>query len=406
MNLPVKTMLLKFPLISLFALSICVFANQPGTSAAVTPSIKNTKNSGQTPAVSFNDNDYRLSKLTIEEKIGQLLMPRLRWQIKGVDSSTVDLMKTVPVGGIALYRDNVENIPQLQAFTKDLQALARLPLFIAIDEEGGRVSRIGRLFSGPTPPAYDIGSRGDFTAAYAAACTIGRRLTHLGINMNFAPIADIWSNPANKAIGNRAFGKTPDITAEMVAVTVRGFASQGVLAVVKHFPGHGDTYEDSHYHPAVYPHKREHFNKVEAIPFVKAIEAGTAGIMTGHIVTPAFKESRLLMSWKAPFVKAGALPVTFSDFWLQDVLRKDMGFDGLIISDALDMRALTDHFTSEQIILGTFLAGADILLVPPNPKEAFKIMIDAYNTGLFDEERVNRSVRRVLKAKERWLIRE
>ncbi|MDR2579853.1 MAG: hypothetical protein LBC85_02525, partial [Fibromonadaceae bacterium] len=149
--------------------------------------------------------DYWLSKLTVEEKIGQLLMPRLPWRAKNVDAKIRDLLKTVPVGGIALFRDNVETIPQVQALTKDLQTLARVPLFIAMDEEGGRVSRIGRLFDKATPPAFDIGAKGDSTVAYNTARTIGQRLTQLGVNMNFAPIADIWSNPANTVIGNRAF---------------------------------------------------------------------------------------------------------------------------------------------------------------------------------------------------------
>jgi beta-N-acetylhexosaminidase len=344
--------------------------------------------------VSPTDNsqyDYWLSKLTIEEKIGQLLMVRLPWRAKEIDSKTRELMKDVPVGGIALFRDNMETTQQIQTLTKDLQALARLPLFIAIDEEGGRVSRVGKFFDKPTPPAYDIGKKGDTAVASATARIIARRLTQLGINMNFAPIADIWSNPVNTVIGNRAFGKKPDIVGDMVEATVRGFASEGVLSVTKHFPGHGDTKEDSHNQLAIYPHGCERFNQMEALPFIKASKAGTDGIMVGHIITPAFKES-------------DSLPVTFSNFWLQDILRKEISFDGLIITDGLDMRALTDNFTAAQIVLGTFLAGADILLMPVNPKIAYQALLDGYNSGLFDENRLNQSLRRILRAKEKWLV--
>jgi len=358
-----------------------------------------------TSILKTSQEDYWLSQLTIEEKIGQLLMPRLPWSAKSVDAKIQELMKDIPVGGIALFRDNVNNTQQVQTLTKDLQALARLPLFIAIDEEGGRVSRVGKLFDKPTAPAYDIGNQGDTAAAYAIARTIGKRLTKLGINMNFAPVADIWSNPSNTVIGNRAFGQTPDIVGDMVDASVRGLNTEGVLPVVKHFPGHGDTKEDSHYQLAIYPHGRERFNQIESRPFISASKAGTAGIMVGHIATPAFKDSRHQLEWVAPLAKSGTLPVTFSDFWLQDILRKEIGFDGLIITDGLDMRALTDNFTCAQIVLAAFLAGSDILLMPVNPKVAYQALLDGYKAGLFDEERLNQSLRRILRAKEKWLVK-
>jgi len=335
--------------------------------------------------------DSRLSKMTVEEKIGQLLMIRLPWNAKEVGPKVRELMKDVPVGGVALFRDNMENAGQIQTLTKDLQSLAHLPLFIAIDEEGGRVSRVGKFFDKPTPPAYEIGKKGDTAAASATARIIAKRLTQLGINMNFAPIADIWSNPVNTVIGNRAFGKEPNIVGEMVEATVRGFALEGVLSVTKHFPGHGDTKEDSHNQLAIYPHGRERFDQMEALPFMKASKAGTDGIMVGHIITPAFKES-------------DSLPVTFSNFWLQNILRREIGFDGLIITDGLDMHALTDNYTAAQIVLGTFIAGADILLMPVNPRIAYQALLDGYNSGLFDENRLNQSVRRILKAKEKFSI--
>ncbi|MCL1967195.1 MAG: glycoside hydrolase family 3 protein [Fibromonadales bacterium] len=336
--------------------------------------------------------DYWLSQLTIEEKIGQLLMIRLPWKAKEVGPNVRELMKDVPVSGIALFSDNMESAEQIQKLIKDLQALARLPLFIAIDEEGGRVSRVGKFYGKATPPAYEIGKKGDTAVASATARVIAQRLTKLGINMNFAPIADIWSNPDNTVIGNRAFGKKPDIVGEMVEATVRGFASEGVLSVTKHFPGHGDTKEDSHNQLAIYPHERGRFDQMEALPFIKASKAGTDGIMVGHIITPAFKES-------------DSIPVTFSIFWLQDILRREIGFDGLIITDGLDMRALTDNYATAQIVLGTFLAGADILLMPGNPRMAYQILLDGYNSGLFDENRLNQSLRRILRAKGKWLVR-
>lgn len=351
------------------------------------------------PPLELSAEDYWLARLTIEEKIGQLIMIRLPWQTTTVNARVRNLVETIPIGGVILFADNVVSIRQVQALTRDLQALATIPMFIATDEEGGRVSRVGRLFDRPVPPAFNIGVQRNPEVAYAAARTIGQRLALLGINMNFAPVADIWSNPANTVIGNRAFGQDLETVGDMVEASVQGLASEGVLSVVKHFPGHGDTYEDSHYQLAFHPHGRERFDRMEAIPFKRGISAGSDGVMIGHISTPAFEDNRSLLYWMAPWVESGALPATFSDFWVQDVLRGEMGFDGLIITDALDMRALTDHFTCAQIALGAFLAGADILLMPVDPGRAFHALLDGYHSGQFDQERLNQSLRRIIRAK-------
>ncbi|MCL2500931.1 MAG: glycoside hydrolase family 3 protein [Defluviitaleaceae bacterium] len=329
-------------------------------------------------------------------------MPRLAWQAASVTPQFTDWLSRYPVGGIILFGNNVSSVEQVQKLTTDLQAVAApLPLFIAIDEEGGRVSRVGRLFDDlPAPAAFAIGNTGDTNVAYEAARTIGRRLMQLGVNMNFAPVADVWTNPSNTVIGNRAFGSDAYVCGEMVAAFVRGLHAEGIFSVVKHFPGHGDTYEDSHYRMAFYPHGRERFDTVEAVPFLAGIAAGADGVMAGHISTPLLQNEEPVLDWMGPWLESGTLPATFSDFWLQDVLRGEMGFDGLIITDALDMRALTDHFTVEQIALGAFLAGADILLMPTHTERAFYALLDAYHTGVFTTERLHDSLRRILNAKE------
>jgi len=343
--------------------------------------------------------DYWLAQLTIEEKIGQLLMLRLPWRATTANRGVRELLEAVPAGGIILFGDNVVSIPQVQALTEELQGLARLPLFIAADEEGGRVSRVGRLFVMPSPPAFSLGVQGDPAATYYAARIIGQRLTLLGLNMNLAPVADIWSNPRNSVIGNRAFGREPQVVGDMVEAATQGLAAEGVMSVVKHFPGHGDTYEDSHYWLAFFRHGRERFDQMEALPFVRGIRAGADGVMIGHIATPSFEGSRPLLDWMEPWIESGSLPATFSDFWLQDILRGEMGFDGLIITDALEMRALTNHFTCAQIALGAFLAGSDILLMPANPVAAFQALLDGFHAGVFDEQRLHQSLRRIFRTK-------
>lgn len=345
--------------------------------------------------------EYWLGQLSTEEKIGQLFMLRLPWQTLYADASVKSLLEEIPAGGVILFGDNVDSVEQVTALTIALQALSRVPLLIAVDEEGGRVSRVGRLFEqGATTSAYSIGqSPNPETLAFETGEYIGRELTRFGINMNFAPVADVWSNPKNEVIGQRAFGREAEAVSFLVELSVQGLHAGGAMAVVKHFPGHGDTYEDSHFKLAVYHHPLNRFNEKEALPFISGITAGAEGVMVGHITTPYIGGHSPLLGWMQPYIDSGKLPATFSDFWLQTVLRGEMGFNGLIITDALEMRALTDRFNCGQIALGAFLAGADILLLPHNLSEAFETMLNGYRKGLFNEERLNQSVRRILRAK-------
>jgi len=351
------------------------------------------------PIVEPSPEDLWLAELTVEEKIGQLLMPRLPWGTTAVDERVRRLFEEVPVGGVILFADSAVSAQQVRALTEGLQALADRPLFVAADEEGGRVSRFGRLFRERVPPAFEIGSLGDPEEAYSAARLVGSQLAGLGINMNFAPVADIWSNPANAVIGNRAFGREAGPVADMVEAAVRGFAGEGIMSVIKHFPGHGDTAEDSHYMLAFHHHGRDRFDSAELVPFARGITAGADGVMIGHIATPAMPGATAFLDWMEPWVEAGTLPATFSDFWLGEVLRGEMGFEGLIITDALEMRALTDSFSCEQIALGAFLAGADILLMPTDTVRARDALLEGLRSGLFDEERLDESLRRIFRAK-------
>jgi beta-N-acetylhexosaminidase len=342
-----------------------------------------------------------LSQMTIREKIGQLFIYRLPGGAKTVNTAVRQLTEELHPGGFILFGENVESIDQVHSLTEGLQTLSKILLFIAIDEEGGRVSRIGKLYEEKIPPALQIGETGDPQNVYDAYVTIGERLHSLGVNMNYAPVADIWSNEANTVIGNRAFGRNAEIAANMVEAAVKGLKDTGVLSVVKHFPGHGDTAEDSHFHIAMYNHDRTRFDAMEAIPFLRGIHAGTDGVMVGHIATPLLKKENPIAEWMGPLFESGRLPATFSDYWLTDVLRGEMGFDGLIITDALEMGALTAHFTQEQIAVGAFLAGSDILLIPTDPKTAFAAILNAYESGIITEERLDASVKRILQAKHR-----
>ena len=348
--------------------------------------------------------DYWLEQLTLEEKIGQLFMIRLPWQSTSVDARIRRTLEVIPVGGIILFRDNVTSTSQVQTLISDLQNLSpRLPLFMSVDEEGGRVSRLGHIFpDGPTPSALEIGQSGDIARAYEVGQTLAERLLSLGFNMNFAPVADVWSNPTNTVIGNRAFGHTAEEVIPFVSATVEGMQNNGVFAVLKHFPGHGDTNEDSHFELAFQNFGRERFDELESRPFIAGVESNVSGVMMAHISTPEFRhlQNPPLFDFLVPWHENGNLPATFSSYWIRDILRGEMGFDGLVITDALDMRAISDNFDDGQSALAAFLAGADILLMPVNVENAFNAMVEAYHAGVFDRERLNESVRRILTAKE------
>lgn len=330
-----------------------------------------------------DDIDEIISHMHIREKIGQLFVVRMPPNMQQAEM----LIENQAIGGFVFFGSDVTTVEDMQDRIGWLQYQSSVPLFIAVDEEGGRVSRVGRLFPEAIGSPFSVGLLGDPQNAYNMYQEIGNRLVYLGFNMNFAPVADIWTNPQNAVIGDRSFGTEPELVADMVAEAVRGLQSTGILSVIKHFPGHGDTVEDSHFLRAFYHHDRARFNEVEAIPFISGIEAGARGVMMGHITTP-------LLTPDTPTQTS-----VFSEYLIQAVLRQEMGFSGLIITDALDMRAVTDYYTEEEIMLNAFLAGADILLMPRNPITAHQIMYEAYQNGLFTTERLHESLRRILQAK-------
>ena len=329
--------------------------------------------------------DEIIAQMTLREKVGQLFVVRMPDMLRAQS-----LIEDYHIGGFVLFSSDVSSIYQVQQLISDLQENSAIPLFIAVDEEGGRVSRIGRLFEERIPSPYAIGSTGDPQQAYDAYYLIGQRLALLGFNMNFAPVADIWTNPSNTVIGDRAFGTEPDVVADMVEAAIQGLQSAGILSVIKHFPGHGDTLEDSHYNMAFFHHDKERFEQIESLPFRRGIEAGADGIMLGHIAA-------------LDLIPEEHHIATFSRYIIEEVLRQSWGFNRLVITDALDMRGLTHYFSHEDIIIASFLAGSDILLMPQNPEEAINTLINAYETGSIDpalfHSRLNESLRRILSVK-------
>ena len=339
--------------------------------------------------------DSALASYTIEEKVWQLFMV-----------GTQELQDSLyPVGGVILFAYDIKDSAQLVHLTDSLHALPGSPL-ISIDEEGGRVARIGRnkAFNVPRIPAMSKASGQE--DAYEFGNSIGRYLALYGIDIDFAPVADVNTNPQNPVIGDRAFSDDPSDAAEKVVKYLQGLSDAGIYGCIKHFPGHGDTQTDSHFGYAQSLKTWEELLSCEMIPFKAGIEAGTPLVMTAHIAVPSVTGSEVpstlspLMLTEKLRGELGYDGIIITDaLMLTEKLRGELGYDGIIITDALRMGAISKEYSASEAAALAFIAGADILLLPENPLEAFKGVMAAIEDGAITEERLDSSVRRILELK-------
>ena len=347
--------------------------------------------------------EAQLQKMTLREKVGQMfyiriesLDPSIEWtkyddlaNLKNQEI-TMKMRKTneqYPVGGIILYAWNIEDETQLASIISQVRSLKGNPL-LCIDEEGGRVSRIA---NNPNfnVKKYEsmaaIGATGDPKNAYECGNTIGTYLKHYGFDIDFAPVADVNTNPDNIIIGPRAFSDKPEVAAPMVTSYLQGLKDAGITGCVKHFPGHGDTSDDTHTGYVQSLKTWEEMKDCEMVTFRAGIQWGCQLIMTAHIAVPN--------------VTGSPTPSTMSSVVLQDKLRGELGYQNIIITDGMEMGAITKHYTSGEAAVGSIKAGVDIVLGPRDFTEAFDAVMAAVNDGSISEERINQSVRRILKLK-------
>ena len=369
-----------------------------------------TSDEDDNPVVPTDEVEAQLQKMTLREKVGQLFYVRPECldttihfnQPSSIDGSSDDIreiklqavnatMRGVnekyPVGGIILYAHNIEDEAQLVAFIPQIRALKGSPL-LCIDEEGGRVARIGNNANFQVEKFESmgaIGATGDPQNAYHCGNTIGAYLRKYGFDIDFAPVADVNTNPENIVIGARAFSNDPQVAAPMVTSYLQGLKDAGITGCIKHFPGHGDTQADTHYGYAQSLKTWDEMLNCELITFKAGIAWGTQLIMTAHIATPN--------------VTGSDIPATMSSIILQDKLRGELGYQNIIVTDAMEMGAITLQYTNAEAAVGTLLAGADIVLGPQNFVEAFDAVVQAVEDGTITEERLNQSVRRILKLK-------
>lgn len=333
-----------------------------------------------------------LEHMTIEEKIGQLFMIAIRKDEEGnpitqINESIRQQIHTYHVGGVILFSENIETAKQTQTLISDLQSASTIPLFIGVDEEGGIVSRVGKnqaINQVPFKEAYAIGQTGDTKLAYEEAKRMGALLKELGFNMDFAPVADIYNEPSNQVIGSRSFGRNSGEVIPMVLAFARGLLDENIQPVVKHFPGHGNTVEDSHEGIAYVYKSLEELEKEELLPFGKAIEEGVGAIMKGHLLVPAVDETTmasLSVKWKEYMEAHYDLTET------------------LVMTDAMDMGAVVENYSAQEAAYLSLMAGNDIILMPNDLQAAYEGIMKAYEDGQLNEERIDESVRKILSKK-------
>lgn len=343
----------------------------------------------------------KLHEMTLQEKVGQLLMVGFIGTTE-VPEGMQELVRERNLGGAIYFSRNVKSAEQLADLSQQLQNLAKessagLPLFISIDQEGGIVSRMPNTAT-VFPGNMALGAVNDPDLVYEMARVVAKELKAVGVNINLAPVLDVNNNPANPVIGVRSYGEDPELVGKLGAAYVKGLQAEGVLACGKHFPGHGDTSFDSHFALASVPHSRERLQDVELKPFKVAIEQGLASIMSAHVIFPT--------------IEPDGVPGTLSRRVLTDLLRKELGFDGLVLTDCMEMHAISKNYGPAEAAIRAIEAGADQVLVSHTfemQMESYNGLLQAVQSGRLSEERINESVARILKWKEylawdRWTV--
>lgn len=344
-----------------------------------------------------------LGKMSLREKVGQLFIVRPEALAENsnaetapatdrVDDAVISRIEEYPVGGIALFSRNITSAEQLPMFISDLQSSSKYPLFIAVDEEGGRVARIANsdFFNVASYKSMeDIGKSGDASKAEEVGRQIGLYLKELGFNLDFAPVADTNTNPQNIVIGDRSYGSDPALVARMVSAQLDGMHDSGIMGTLKHFPGHGDTKDDTHSGYVSIEKTWDELKECELVPFITALPKADM-VMVSHIT--------------AVNVTSDKLPTSMSETMITGKLRNELGYDGVIITDAMAMGAVADNYTSAEAAVTAVKAGVDIVLMPQNLDEAFNGVMNAVTDGEISMARLDESVMRILKLKARYKL--
>lgn len=338
-----------------------------------------------------------VDSMSLEEKVAQLFLVQPEAIVDigtatAAGDATKQAINKTPIGGFVYFSDNLQSEQQVQDMLRNVQKYSEdrigLPAFLSVDEEGGTVARVastGRFDVTDVGDMAKIGASGDVQQARQAGETIGSYLSELGFNLDFAPDADVLTNPDNTVVKKRSFGSDPRVVSDMSLAVAQGLAQHQVYSVYKHFPGHGATAGDTHQGYAYTDKTLDELKQSELIPFENAIQNNAAFIMAAHI--------------SATRVTGDDTPASLSKTMITDILRGQMGYDGIVVTDAMNMGAVTEQYTSAQAAVKALQAGADLVLMPEDFQEAYQGVLDAVKDGTLTEQRINESVTRIVKVK-------
>ena len=334
-----------------------------------------------------------LSGMTLDEKIWQMFFvtPESLTGVSNViqaGETTQKALELQPVGGVIYFKNNIKTSEQLIEMLSTTQSYSEIPLFLGVDEEGGRVVRV----SGNTdmdlpqiPPMLEVGDIGDVEYAQKIGEVVGAYLYSYGFNVDFAPVADIVTNSKNTEIGDRSFSSDPIIASKMVAAFTNGLHNENMASVLKHFPGHGSTQNDSHNGYSESMRTLDEMRDSDFAPFISGIDAGAEFVLVSHM--------------SAINVDSSALPASLSKIIITDILRSELGFEGIVITDSLEMGAITNQYSSGESAVLAIEAGVDMLLIPAQMTLAFSALKDAVMSGRLSEARIDKSVTRIINTK-------
>ena len=332
------------------------------------------------PKQNWVDSTYQ--SLTLEQKIGQLFMPMVFSQgDQNHYQKAISAIEKYHLGGIIFSKGTIAEQVRL---TNEFQNKSSVPLLIAMDAEWGMAMRISDV--SPFPFQMTLGAIQNDSLLYQLGQSMANRQRRVGVHLNFAPVVDVNTNSKNPVIGLRSFGSDPKLVAQKAGMLLRGMQDGGLMTSIKHFPGHGNTSTDSHHTLPLVNHDINHLNRIELYPFKTLIDQGVFSVMVGHLEVPALEQTK-------------GLPSSLSPSIIHDLLVKEFGFDGLVVTDALNMKGVSGYSGNQSSSLGSFLAGADLLLIPDDLPIAFEDIRNAFVSGAITEERLAHSVKKILHAK-------
>ena len=335
-----------------------------------------------------------VNNMTLEEKVGQIFMVAPEAVDKDGGSTTVfteNIEKEIEkynLGGYILFASNIENPTQTQELINGLKKSSKIQPFVGVDEEGGRVARIGKnsaMGVEKIEPMAQVGKSQNYERANEIGTTIGKYIKNLGFNLDFAPDTDVLTDSNNTEIGDRSFGNDPEVVGKMATEVVKGLQSENISTVLKHFPGHGGSIGNSHQGFSLSNRTEEELKKCEIVPFKTAIENGADCVMVAHM--------------SLPNVTGDNIPSTLSKKVVTDMLKTELNFKGVVFSDSMSMGAITENYGTGDACVKAVEAGIDMVLMPENLDEAYNAVLEAVKNGKISQERLDDAVSRIIKAK-------